>query len=50
MYQNSMMRHIVKYDEPKVGAKSSNSLFQMLLKMFGKKNNTEITQKTLSFQ
>ncbi len=49
MYQSSMIKHIVKYDDQKANDENSKSLFNMLLKMFDKKNN-DIIQKKLSYQ
>ena len=45
MYQSSMIKHIVKYDETKISNENSKSLFNILLKMFDKKN-TDIIQKS----
>ena len=49
MYQSSMIKHIVRYDECKTSNENSKSLFNMLLKMFDKKTN-DIIQKKLSYQ
>lgn len=49
MYQSSMIKHIVKYEDAKATDENTKSLFNMLLKMFDKKTN-DIIQKKLSYQ
>lgn len=52
MYQTSMMRHIVGYEEQKseeqINSSNPMSLYNLVLKMFEKKNG--LIQKALSYQ